>query len=129
MSLGVPRDEIEEAATRIADALRATLEDPRGRWLLGPRAEGSAEYAITGVAGGRTVNAVMDRTFVDGDSRWIVDYKTGMHAGGDVDAFLDQERERYRGQLETYATLMRGLDPRPIRLGLYFPLLRGWREL
>lgn len=129
MSLGVPRDELAEATARVADALRATLDDPRGRWLLGPREEGRSEYAVTGVAGGRTVNAVMDRTFVDGDSRWIVDYKTGMHTGGDADAFLDQERERYRGQLAAYAALMRALDPRPIRLGLYFPLLRGWREL
>ncbi len=129
LSLGVPRDEIDDAAARVTDALRATLDDARGRWLLGPRDEGRAEYAVTGVAGGRTVNAVMDRTFVDGDARWIVDYKTGMHAGGDADAFLDQERERYRGQLETYAALMRALDARPIRLGLYFPLLRGWREL
>lgn len=129
MSLGVPRDELDDAAARVRDALRATLDDPHGRWLLGPRDEGRAEYAVTGIAGGRTMNAVMDRTFVDGGARWIVDYKTGMHAGGDADAFLDQERERYRGQLETYAALMRALDARPIRLGLYFPLLRGWREL
>jgi ATP-dependent exoDNAse (exonuclease V) beta subunit len=129
LTLGVPRAELDEAAARVSDALRATLDDPRGRWLLGPRDEGHAEYAVTGVAGGRIVNAVMDRTFVDGDARWIVDYKTGTHAGGDADAFLDQERERYRGQLETYAALMRALDSRPIRLGLYFPLLHGWREL
>ena len=39
-----------------------------------------------------------------------------------------RERERYRGQLEGYAAIMRVLDGRPIRLGLYFPLLGGWRE-
>jgi hypothetical protein len=57
-----------------------------------------------------------------------VDYKTGTHEGADLEAFLDRERERYRPQLERYAQLMRGLDARPIRLGLYFPLLGGWRE-
>jgi hypothetical protein len=57
-----------------------------------------------------------------------VDYKTGTHEGADVEAFLDREQERYRGQLEQYAALMRGTDSRPLRLGLYFPLLNGWRE-
>jgi hypothetical protein len=75
------------------------------------------------------VSVAIDRTFVDErGTRWIVDYKTGTHEGGDLEAFLDRERERYRPQLARYATLMRGLDSRPIRLGLYFPLLNGWRE-
>jgi hypothetical protein len=38
------------------------------------------------------------------------------------------KQERYRKQLEQYAALMRALDKREIRLGLYFPLLKGWRE-
>ena len=38
------------------------------------------------------------------------------------------EWERYWKQLERYAELMRMLDNREIRLGLYFPLLKGWRE-
>ena len=75
------------------------------------------------------MHAVIDRSFVDsGGTRWIVDYKTGRHEGGDVERFLDQEQERYRPQLERYAVLMSALEPRPTRLGLYFPALRGWRE-
>lgn len=126
--LGVPRAGIEDATQRVTAALTETLNDTRGRWLLATHTDGHAEYALTGLIAGRIVNAVIDRTFVADGVRWIVDYKTGTHTGGDTDAFLDQECERYRGQLETYATLMRALDPRPIRLGLYFPLLRGWRE-
>ena len=45
-----------------------------------------------------------------------------------LDEFLDNERERYRAQLERYAQLMQALGDEPIRLGLYFPLLSGWRE-
>jgi ATP-dependent exoDNAse (exonuclease V) beta subunit len=72
---------------------------------------------------------VIDRTFIDASGvRWIVDYKTSRHEGAGLDAFLDSERERYRPQLERYATLMRKLAPEPVRLGLYFPLLGGWRE-
>ena len=60
--------------------------------------------------------------------RWIVDFKTGSHEGADRDAFLDREQDRYREQLERYAAFVRALDARPIRLGLYYPLLGGWRE-
>jgi hypothetical protein len=60
--------------------------------------------------------------------RWIVDYKTGQHSGGGVDEFLDREQQRYRAQLEGYATLLQALDPRPIRLALYFPAMAAWRE-
>jgi len=61
--------------------------------------------------------------------RWIVDFKTGRHEGGAVDAFLAREVERYRGQLERYARIVRALDARPIRLALYYPLVDGgWRE-
>jgi ATP-dependent exoDNAse (exonuclease V) beta subunit len=72
---------------------------------------------------------VIDRTFVDDNGTcWIIDYKTGSHRGGSVDEFLDQEQVRYRQQLERYANAMSKMEDRPIRLGLYFPLLGGWRE-
>ena len=75
------------------------------------------------------VSIVIDRTFVDAGIRWIVDYKTSTHEGAGRDAFLDEQARRYRDQLERYARLMSRLDPaHPIRLGLYFPLLGGWRE-
>ena len=43
-------------------------------------------------------------------------------------AFLDREVERYRPQLERYARIMQALDPQPVMLALYFPLVDGgWR--
>jgi ATP-dependent exoDNAse (exonuclease V) beta subunit len=81
------------------------------------------------VLDGKLVDIVIDRTFVDEQGvRWIVDYKTGMHEGGDLQAFLDSEQARYREQLERYAALLRQTGAQPIRVALYFPLLRGWRE-
>jgi hypothetical protein len=72
---------------------------------------------------------VIDRTFVDeGGVRWIIDYKTSQSPGEDLENFLEAEKERYREQLERYARLMALRDNRPIRLGLYFPLLGAWLE-
>ena len=126
---GLPADALEAATGRVAATLAQTLADERGRWLLGPRADAQSELRLTGAGKGGVINIVMDRTFVDEQGlRWIVDYKTGTHEGADVEGYLDRERERYRTQLERYALLLSGIDPRPIRLGLYFPLLNGWRE-
>ncbi|HMK14161.1 MAG TPA: 3'-5' exonuclease, partial [Burkholderiales bacterium] len=128
-SEGVPLEEINAAVERVAKALSQTLEDKRGRWLLGSKREAHCEWRLTGLIEDELVNRVIDRTFVDENGiRWIVDYKTGPHEGGDLEAFLNREQERYRKQLEQYAALMRMLDDRPLKLGLYFPLLGGWRE-
>ncbi len=122
-------DAVQEAAARVTVILEQTLAAERGRWLLGAHGAAQSELRLTGMTTDGIVNIVMDRTFVDERGvRWIVDYKTGGHEGADIDAFLDREQERYRPQLERYAALMRALDDRPIRLGLYFPLLNGWRE-
>jgi len=49
----------------------------------------------------------IDRTFVDQDgTRWIIDYKTSRHEEEDADAFLDQQQEHYREQMEKYGALM-----------------------
>jgi ATP-dependent exoDNAse (exonuclease V) beta subunit len=129
VACGLSADDVADGASRVTEILERTLADERGRRLLGLHEDAQSELRLTGVGKAGTVNIVVDRTFVDeGGTRWIVDYKTGAHVGGDVEAFLDREQERYRGQLEQYAALLRKLDPRPIRLGLYFPLLNGWRE-
>jgi hypothetical protein len=120
--LGAAAAQVERAATRL-------LMDRRGRWLVDPaHPEARSEWALAGVDDGAIVHAVLDRTFVADGVRWIVDFKIGGHEGADVAAFLDHEVERYRGQLERYARLVRALEPRPIRLGLYHPLVGGWRE-
>ncbi len=129
--LGVADDDLGAAAIRIAAALQQTLNDARGQWILRAQREAKSEWRLTGVVDSGLVNVAIDRTFVDdGGVRWIIDFKTGGHQGADVAAFLDNEQKRYRSQLETYARLLAALRPeeKNIRLGLYFPLLGGWRE-
>lgn len=128
--LGVPEARLKVALEEIGAALQAALEDERGRWILSAQHEkASCELALSSKRDGRIDHMVIDRTFVDEHgTRWIIDYKTGAHTGGGVDEFLDREQERYRQQLERYAGIMSKMEERPIRLGLYFPLLGGWRE-
>ncbi|MBI2318148.1 MAG: UvrD-helicase domain-containing protein [Betaproteobacteria bacterium] len=124
---GVDEKELTAATERVARALAYSIEDPRGKWLLGPQTDARNEYRITAIVDGETRSLVIDRTFTDREGkRWIVDYKTSSHEGADVDAFLDRERERYAAQLERYARAL-GEEDRAV-LGLYFPLVGGWRE-
>jgi hypothetical protein len=59
----------------------------------------------------------------------VIDFKTSMHEGGRLEAFLDREVDRYRAQLSVYRALAGELGPQPVRAGLYFPLLGAFREL
>ena len=123
---GVPERDLERACDRVIAALSASLEDSRGRWLLGPQRNARNEYRISTATGGVRQMLVIDRVFEDAEGRtWIVDYKTSSHEGSDLDRFLGQEEDRYRAQLERYAAALGRPDA---RRGLYFPLLKGWRE-
>lgn len=121
---------LAEAGAQCLAALERTLADPRGRWLLEPGHAGAAsELRVSGRIEGHIVDGVVDRCFVDDAGvLWIVDYKAGRHEGGQLDAFLEREQQRYRGQLERYARLLASQHAGPIRLGLYFPQHAGWRE-
>jgi ATP-dependent helicase/nuclease subunit A len=125
--LGVDRADLPVAAERVVAALVAALEDPQGRWLLARHDEARSELRVTVRSELGLEHLRLDRTFVADGARWIVDFKTGEHEGGDVEAFLASEVERYRPQLERYARALAAFDPRPIKIALYFPLLKALR--
>jgi ATP-dependent exoDNAse (exonuclease V) beta subunit len=131
---GVPAERLQEAASRVVEALVAVHRDPRGRWILRQSREDVREHALSGfipAAGGRgeVARVIFDRSFIDDAGvRWVIDYKTSQHLGSGREEFLDREVERHRPQLQRYAVLAQRLGPEPVRLGLYFPLMRAWRE-
>ncbi len=123
---GVADAEALSATDRVVAALQAAITDAKGRWILGPQLEARNEQRITVRIDGVLRQLVIDRNFRDAEGRrWIVDYKTSSHEGGDLEGFLDRELERYTPQLTGYATALGGTH---ISLGLYFPLVKGWRE-
>jgi ATP-dependent exoDNAse (exonuclease V) beta subunit len=129
-TLGLGPKEARQAALHAVDLVARALSDKKGRWLLSAHPEGVVEFPLTGVVNGEIVHAIIDRTFVDGGVRWVVDYKTGTHEGSSVEAFLESERERYRHQLDRYAALLRaGGETREIKKGLYYPALGAWVDI
>ncbi|HUW98344.1 MAG TPA: UvrD-helicase domain-containing protein [Acidiferrobacter sp.] len=128
---GLHGPEWEEAQRHVVAALERTLSDARGRWILQAHTDAQSERGLSGLVDGELLAVRIDRSFVDSDGvRWIIDYKTSRHEGSDKESFLNQEQARYTRQLTTYAHLFTQLDPRPVELALYFPLLtefRHWR--
>lgn len=127
---GVPPEEIDDALERVKRAVAGSLGEERGRWLLAPgHVDARSEFALTTIEDGQLRRIVVDRTFVDSDGvRWIVDFKTSLHRGPDLERFLDSEVERHRDQLERYARIWMKIEQRPIRLGLYWLLHGAWRD-
>jgi ATP-dependent exoDNAse (exonuclease V) beta subunit len=137
-SHGLPHKEAESQSTKVIDALVEVLNDPDGRWILGARADAETEVSWSSWAdseGGEIVKTLRgDRIFragatprSDGNSHiWIVDYKTGRAGGKAIDKFLQQEKEKYRPQLDAYGEVMRKVhgDDIPLRLALYYPMLK-----
>ena len=66
---------------------------------------------------------MLDRTFIADNTRWIIDYKTSSHGGGDLEGFLESESKRYRQQLQRYKNALALTETRPIKTALYFPIL------
>ncbi len=127
---GVPAMQAESAAEQVCRALHQTCNDARGRWILDQYATcDEREISLSTVLDGRIVTVAFDRMFIDaGGTRWVIDYKTSRHQGGDVETFLDNEMLRYGAQMHRYARVAAKLGDEPIRLALYFPLIGAWRE-
>ncbi|MCW8193319.1 AAA family ATPase [Proteobacteria bacterium 005FR1] len=133
--LGMSAHDAAEGASQIAGAVQSALQDPIGRWLLDNRHEDShCELSLLTAAVGYR-EAVIDRTFIDQGTRWIVDYKAGAPAPEQSQSeFLQAAEQEYAAQLQRYAELMGKLDRAqgrslPVKTALYFPLPRLFHEI
>ena len=130
LSLGMQTQQINKSLIKIQSVMSHMIEDSRAQWILdSAHIEAKNEWQLSAIVNNRLENVIIDRTFLDEHGvRWIIDYKTSTHEGANVELFIDSEFERYRSQLEKYAAIMRFSESTPIKLGLYFPLLKAWRE-
>jgi ATP-dependent helicase/nuclease subunit A len=71
----------------------------------------------------------IDRLFIDKGALWVVDYKSSYHDGGNLSAFIDNEVERYRMQVNNYGKVLSKTSNLPINLCIYFTMhdeFRSW---
>lgn len=134
--LGLNGSSLSDALNRIELGLHRMLADTRGRWLLDGGHERSAcEQSFWSAPAGlgkstKAQNSIIDRTFVDQNVRWIIDYKSSEPtAGQPLEDFLVAEAESYRPQLSRYRQLFVDTGDISVKTALYFPLLAHLEEV
>lgn len=119
---GLVGDDLGKAKLHVHMALQNTLDDKTGRWILQSHAESQTEYALSYFEQGSLKTAIIDRTFVEGDGvRWIIDYKTGLHDGGDLEEYIQKQILRHGSQMHKYQGLLEVLGGKVASGALYFP--------
>jgi ATP-dependent exoDNAse (exonuclease V) beta subunit len=137
---GMDATRAERMASRVVELAFGAGEDAVGRWILSPHTDAESEARWAGVVEGRLRTVQVDRVFragaepleEDGDVWWIIDYKTAGEDGAEAKT-LPELRERFRGQVEAYARVLRNLRGADARIhgGLYYPRMPGfdWWEI
>ncbi|HEY0268199.1 MAG TPA: 3'-5' exonuclease, partial [Methyloradius sp.] len=116
--------EAEQGASKVVSALTTTLSSPEGRWVLQARDSARAEFALTSVRQasvhqGSAIGQIIDRTFIDDGTRWIIDYKSALLNADTTQQAMNQFAEQYRSQLEAYAALFAD-EGLPIKKAILF---------
>lgn len=123
--LAVTANHLTDLMLSVETAITNTLNDEKGRWILQNHTDSESEFRLTM----NEKNFIIDRTFVDETGiRWIIDYKTSHYVDSSLDNFLSREQKKYESQLWDYYQAIKQIDSRPVRVGLYFPMLSAWRE-
>ena len=133
---------LDDGVAETMTAVRNSVGDPDGAWVLAAHPQAQSEASWTGWMGGELETLRADRVFIAGsapsdpgeDHLWIVDYKLSdpvSDSAGEAH-FLARQREIYAPQLARYARALRdaqGIDL-PVCFGLYYPRiphLDWWR--
>ncbi|MCX7190725.1 MAG: PD-(D/E)XK nuclease family protein, partial [Methylotenera sp.] len=106
----------EQGAIEVQAALKATLSSEVGQWVLKNHSQAASELSLMQVTEAEVKKHVIDRTFVENGTRWIVDYKlTNLEVGLE----LKQAAEVHRPQLARYASLFAS-EGLPIKTAVLF---------
>lgn len=116
--MGLTKSDREEALVQIQSHIQAFYQDPRGQWIASYRPDEHNEYAL--LTPHTSATRIIDRTFTEHQTRWIIDFKTGQHH--------PDSQKQHTLQLEQYAELFQSTTSLPIRCGLYYLNNLQWIE-
>ncbi|MGJ8620486.1 MAG: UvrD-helicase domain-containing protein [Methylophilaceae bacterium] len=110
---------ISTSVARVISLLTTCIESEQGQWVLASRESAVSELAIESTTEGAVSKKIIDRTFIENNTRWIIDYKTVEVDSNTTDLGLKTIATQYQSQLDAYATLFihEGL---PIKKAIFF---------
>ncbi len=118
---GVPGYLCPTMVNKLSDMVKATLQNPKAQWMLDhSHAQSACEMPVSTMVKGDLKQFVLDRTFVDGGVRWVIDYKSSSPLDGEtLAAFEARLAQDHREQLTQYALLLADLGNEPVRAGIF----------
>ncbi len=130
---GVSTHTMVSASSEIFDVFQKLLSDPHLHWILSSSHTSSQnEWSLWHRHHGVSKESIIDRSFIDGSTRWVIDYKsTRPSPNQSLQVFLEEQKSSYKDQLLRYRSAVAGFDKhhienntvKDIKLGLYFPRL------
>ncbi|MGQ0442985.1 MAG: UvrD-helicase domain-containing protein [Methylophilaceae bacterium] len=108
-----------EGALIVITHLETTLASAQGQWVLQSRLHAESELAIDYIENGQFSRKIIDRTFIEENTRWIIDYKTTPLDESIKPDAIKHVAENFRDQLHTYANLFKaeGLE---VKCAIFF---------
>ena len=109
---------------QLRQSVETMLNDTRGQWILDAHENGHCEQALSYFddISQSVRTAIIDRTFIDNQQRWIIDYKYSAATDNESEtSFIARQIDAYKPQLNHYAELYQKLESRKVRCALYFP--------
>ena len=122
----------EQELEDLSKAIYTITQEAKGQWILGNHEEAYCEQSLShSLSGSDKVGvSIIDRTFIDGGFRWIIDYKFAQPNDSEsLSQFEQRQIDRYLPQLAHYANLYRQIGSEPVRCALYFPQIGLFSEV
>lgn len=111
--------EINQILETVIEQLQRVLEDETGLWILDNSHTDSASERNFTLIDENPPYSRIDRTFVDKNNmRWIIDYKSSAVTTDFEDEIVHMV-DKYRPQLNRYASIFLEMEDRPIQTALY----------
>jgi ATP-dependent helicase/nuclease subunit A len=119
---GVGEGIIEDVIDAVVALVGNTLASETGKWILADRPGAAVELSLAGHSGGEWSAGVVDRFFIEDETAWVIDYKTSVPSPSQsIEAFLNEEKEKYSPQLDSYKKLLAAHAV--VKSALYFPAI------
>jgi len=116
----------------LINGIETMLDDSRGKWILSQHKDNQCEQALAyfDKETQRVKTSVIDRSFIDNNIRWIIDYKFSKPTEGETEnSFIQRQITSYQSQLKHYAQLYKQLETKTTRCALYYPQTAVFIEL
>ncbi|HAT1795538.1 TPA: AAA family ATPase [Legionella pneumophila] len=116
--LGLNQKVQQTALSMIKNQISQMYQNEIGQWILSRHENEQNEYELLVEHQNKLVTRIIDRTFIENDTQWIIDFKTGKE---DINTL-----QQHRQQLNEYGYYLSNCTELPIRCGLYYLANGHW---